>query len=48
MSFPDDDIITAKKMRMADRVASSRENRNACKVLEINPEGKRPPGRRRR
>jgi hypothetical protein len=41
-------IIKTRRMRCAGHVARMQENRNAYRILEGKPEGKRPLGRPRR
>jgi hypothetical protein len=41
-------MIRSRRMRWAGLVARMWEKRNACRILEGKPEGKRPLGRPRR
>jgi hypothetical protein len=41
-------MIKSRRMRRAEHVAGMGEKRNACRILVVNPERKRPVGRPRR
>jgi hypothetical protein len=41
-------MMKSRRMRWAGHIALMREKRNAYNILVRKPEGKRPPGRRRR
>jgi hypothetical protein len=41
-------VIKSRRMRWAGHVARMGEKRNACRLLVVKPEGKRPLGRPRR
>jgi hypothetical protein len=41
-------IIKARRMRWAEHVARMGERRNACRLLVVKPEGRRPLGSPRR
>jgi hypothetical protein len=41
-------MLTSRRMRCAGHVARMGDKRNACRLLLLKPEGKRPLGRRRR
>jgi hypothetical protein len=41
-------MIKSKRMRWAGHVARMGETRNACRIVVVKPEGKRPLGRLKR